>query len=214
MKYLNIEQKSEEWFDYKVGKVSGTRFGQLISGRDNLLLFDVVNELLDGYIEPDDFESEDMIFGNENESVAIDKYEDLIGLKFARGGVIDSDFSPYHMASPDAVNVDAGIVVEIKCTRHGATQIKRHINGIDSKYLPQVINYFAVSDDVKEVHWVSYCPFRPERELVPIVFNLDTVIDTKKGKTIKDAVIAGRELLKTFESDILKIKESFLTYEF
>ena len=38
MNYLNIEQKSQAWWDYKVGKISGTRFGQLISSRENMLI--------------------------------------------------------------------------------------------------------------------------------------------------------------------------------
>ena len=35
MSYLKIEQHSTEWWQFKVGRVSGTRFGKLISGRDN-----------------------------------------------------------------------------------------------------------------------------------------------------------------------------------
>ena len=56
MNYQRIEQKSPEWWKLKVGKVSGTRFGQLISNRENSLVEEIVNELLDGCCEHDDYE--------------------------------------------------------------------------------------------------------------------------------------------------------------
>lgn len=214
MKYLNIEQRSQEWWDLKVGKVSGTRYGQLTSTRSNSLLEEVANETLDGFIEQDDFTTEDIQFGVDNEEPAICEYEARICKKFTRGGVILSDFSPIHMASPDAINEKEGIVVEIKCTSHGKTHLKRFLNGIDSNYLPQVINYFAVSDDVKEVHWVSYCPFRQERPIIAIIFTRDTVIDEKKGTTIQHKVNEGRAILPIFEQQVKDLIESFNEVKF
>jgi hypothetical protein len=69
---------------------------------------------------------------------------------------------------PDSAGL---IVIEVKCTMNGAIHMQRHVEGPESSYMPQIKNYFAVSDDVKEVHWVSYCPDRPERELVVKVFH-------------------------------------------
>ena len=218
MNYQKIEQKSPEWWQLKVGKVSGTRFGQLISTRENSLVEELVNELLDGCCEQDDYESEEMLFGTENEPIAIDLYSQMSGIEFDRGGVILSDYSSYHMASPDGIHVQNGIVVEIKCTMHGNTQIKRFFNGIDSQYKPQVINYFACSDDVKEVHLISYCPFRPERPIVVIVITPDTVIyadkDPKKSKTVRHVVEEGRSKLKALEQDVLSAKKAFETIDF
>lgn len=214
MKYINIEQKSQEWWDLKVGKISGTRFGQLISSRSNSLLEEVANEMLDGFIEQDDFITDDMQFGIDNEEAAISAYEEKIGWKFTRGGVILSDFSDIHMASPDAIDKENGIVVEIKSTAHGKTQLKRFLNGIDSNYLPQVINYFAVSDDVKEVHWVSYCPFRSERPIISIIFDRGTIIDDKKKLTIQDKVIEGRSYLPSFEKSLKTLIEDFNEIKF
>ena len=216
--YKLIEQKSSEWWALKAGKVSGTRFGQLISTRENSLIFELVNESLDGYVEQDEYENEDMQFGNENEPIVIDLYEQLTGIKFDRGGVILSDLSEMHMASPDAINLEKGIVLEVKSTMHGKHQIKRFINGIDSEYVSQVVNYFACSDDVKEVHWVSYCPFRKERPLVIYVFTRDSVIkkatSRTKEQTVNDLVILGRAELKTVESEVEKVKQLFTNIEF
>ena len=67
MKHLKIEQKSPEGWAYKVGRVSGTRAGQLISTRENSLIDEMLDEMLDGFVKPNDFQTDEMLFGIENE---------------------------------------------------------------------------------------------------------------------------------------------------
>ena len=220
MNYQPIVQMSPEWWNLKVGKVSGTRYGQVISGRKNNLVYELINENLNGYIEPDDFVSDDMQFGIENETKALDLYETKTGYIFERGGVILSDFNPIHMASPDGVNRAFGIVAEVKCTQHGARQIKRFFEGPEPDYPPQIKNYFAVSDDVKEVHWISFCPYRQERELVVHIYKRGDVagyVKTKVNKetvetpyTIHDEAIEGRKLIELLQSDLITKQQQFI----
>jgi len=221
MKYIDIEQRSEEWFDFKVGKISGTRFGQLASDRDNKLPFALANEVLNGYITPDDYTSDEMQFGIDNEDIALDKYEALSGLKFMRGGVMLSDENDNHMASPDGITSDFKIVAEIKCTMNGETQIERFINGVPKQYIPQICNYFAVAPQLHEVHFVSYCPFRPERELVTHVITRDFIISKKEFKTkpdeittVQDVVNEATSRIPQIKADVLEIIEKFITIEF
>lgn len=216
MNYQRIQQQTPEWWSLKVGKISGTRFGQLISGRDNQLIDEMANEMLDGQCMFDDFENEDMLFGVENEPIALELFSKRYGIELERGGVILSDFSDIHMASPDAVNEKSGIVVEVKCTQWGKTQISRFRRGVESKYLPQIINYFAVSDNVKEVYLISYCPYRPERDLVVHKFTRDTVIEQTKTKevTVQDKVIYGRSLLSDFKTELNELVNNFKTIQF
>lgn len=228
MNYQLIEQLSPAWWDLKCGKISGTRYGQVISGRKNNLIFDLIDENLKGYIEQDDFTTEDMTFGRENESVALDLYEEKSGIKFQRGGVIMSDFSHIHMASPDGVNLELGIIAEVKCTQHGAKQIKRFFEGPEPEYPAQIKNYFAVSNDVKEVHWISYCPYRHERPLVVHIYKRDDIsgyekIETEttdeKGKvkktktevpyTIHDEAVEGRKLIEQVNAEVIRMTNEF-----
>jgi len=166
----NFQQRSEDWYNYKVARIGGTRFGQVISGKKNRLVYDLVNEKLNGYPELDDYIDDDMQFGIDNEPIAADLYEIKSGLKLIEIGLIQSIKNDIHIASPDRIANDSSVVVEIKCTRNGAIHLERFFDGVDSKYLPQIKNYFAVSDKVKEVHWVSYCPYRLERPLVIHIF--------------------------------------------
>lgn len=210
----NVIQLSPEWWQLKVGKISGTRFGQLISTRDNSLLFEVANEKLNGFVSHDDFVSEDMAFGTENEPVAIDKYEDISGIIFQRGGVLISEFNKLHIASPDGINTDLGIIVEIKCTMNGAKQLARFKNGIESDKWGQIVSYFAVSDDVKAVHFISYCPYRPEKEIVSIIVTRETVVKEKTSRTpettVGDLVKLGRENLTIFEKELNDLISEFI----
>lgn len=210
MKIDRSRQLSPEWHQLKKGRIGGTRFGQVISGRKNRLIYELLDERLSDYIAPDPFLSEDMAFGLENEEPAAKLYAKQCGIRFAKVGAIISDFSAIHLASPDRLNRKRGIVLEIKCTQHGDIHIERHFEGVDSKYMPQIINYFAVSDDVQQVHWISYCPYRRERPIVSRIFTRDTIIPDGKGTTtIREQVAIGRERIKQIEADLNRMEQDF-----
>jgi len=198
MNWKPIVQLSEEWKQLKAGKISGTRFGQVISTRKNALLYELLNEKLNGYIYDDDYESEDMAYGRENESHAIDLLEERTGIKFLRGGVILSDFSHIHMASPDGVNIEVGAIAEVKCTMKGARQLQRFVEGPESDKMGQIINYFAQSDSVNVVYWASFCEFRPECELVVCEF---------RRKQFEKEITAGRIGVKAIEKQLEQLEQ-------
>lgn len=210
MNINNTPQLSPEWWDLKVGKISGTRFGQVISSRKNRLVYDMINEKLSGYIETDDFATEEMRFGTENEPVARQLYSEISGIPFKEVGAILSDFSPIHMASPDGLNEDSGIVLEIKCTSNGAIHLQRFFEGPEDKYMPQIKNYFAVSDQVNEVHWVSFCPFRTERPLVIHKFTREDFITEDKKRGTVDEIAEARAAIIALEGQLNDLHEKFI----
>lgn len=202
MRLNYCEQKSPEWWTEKVGKVSGTRFGQLISSRANRLKFDLLSEKLDGIIIEDEYISPAMQFGIDNEPVAREKYIKKSGINFGEVGLIYSDFSDIHLASPDGLDIETkSKVLEIKCTEDGGIHIQRFFNGPESSYESQIINYFACSDQIQEVHWVSYCPGRPERELVIKIFT---------PNDFKVEIMKGRQLLKKLERELADLEQQFI----
>jgi len=218
MKHYDIIQCTPEWWALKCGKISGTRFGQVISGRKNGLVYELLNERLDGAIFPDDFVTEDMQFGIDNEPIACDLYSKQSGIEFVTIGAITSDASKIHMASPDRISKDEKIILEAKCTQHGQKQIERFFTGPDSTYMPQIKNYFAVDPGVEQVHWISYCPSRPERPLVVCIFDRNTVVDVIKATkinpertiTVQDKVLEGCARIKTIEAELLDMEQKFV----
>lgn len=178
------EQKSLEWWELKIGKISGTRFGQVISSKKNRLVYELMDEILSGCCKgmDEEFVTEDMQYGINNEPVALKLYEEKTGNKVELVGAILSDTFEIHMGSPDGISNGGAIVQEVKCTQHGYTHLERIFEGIDSKYLPQCINYFVLSPEVKEVHFISYCGNRTERPLyVEILKRADYQNEIAKG---------------------------------
>lgn len=195
------EQRSQEWYDLRKGKIGGTRFGQVISGRKNRLVYDLLNETLSEAIYPDDYISEEMQFGIDNEDDALELYSQRTGIKVIRVGAILSDFSGIHLASPDGLSEDHKIVQEVKCTEDGGIHIQRFFEGTETSYIPQIANYFAVSDEVERVDWISYCPSRPERPIIIRQFYRESFVDMIKS---------GRSKIKQIESELNGLKDIFL----
>lgn len=208
--YLSIEQNSPEWWAYKVGKISGTRFGQLVSGRDNGLIFELANEILDGACEQSDFENEEITFGKENECIALDMLSQMTGIGFIHGGVMAHPILPEScMASPDGIDLATGTVAEIKCTMSGATQMRRFYEGPESKYKPQIANYFF--NGANRVLWASYCPFRPERPMVVHEITMESIYSESRGKitTYADVVNSAYGLAAGIKHDMFLLIDSF-----
>lgn len=211
MKINNCEQRSEQWYKDRAGSIGGTRFGQVISDRENRLEYELLAEQLDGYVEPDDYVSDDMLFGTEQEPIARQEYSEQSGILFEQVGMILSDQSEIHHASPDGINIELGIVLEIKSTQNSSIHIQRFFKGPESNHIPQIINYFAVSDEVKEVHWVSFCPSRPERPLVKWIFTRESLVKSgKKMVPISQVVFEGRAEIARIEAQLIEMKNKFI----
>jgi hypothetical protein len=210
MKIEYCEQLSKTWFELCAGSIGGTRFGSVVSGKKNRLIYELLDEQLNGYVEPDDYVSDDMLFGSEQEPIARQLYSEQSGIIFNQVGMILSEQSAIHHASPDGLS-DDGIVLEIKSTQNGYTQIQRFFEGVESNHIPQILNYFAVSDEVREVHWVSWCPSRTERPLVIYVFTRDSLIkDGKNTISIGEHAVLGRLRIKEIELQLDDMKTKFL----
>lgn len=188
------EQRSLEWCNLHIGRISGTRFGQVLSNRKNRLIFELMDEVLSNKFELEEFINDEIQYGLDNEITALKMYEEREGIETYRVGAILSEENEIHMASPDALTKDFKIIQEVKCTMYGYTHLQRIFEGVDSTYIPQCINYFAVSPVVEQVHFISYCGFRPERPLHVIKLYRDMF--SKEINTGLDRVKAIQEELK------------------
>jgi len=201
MKILTFEQLSPEWWAAKVGSIGGKRFSQVISGKKNRLKYELINERLNGYTDQNEYTDDDIDFGVENEPIACELYSEMSGIKFNKIGMIKSDYSEIHHASADRLSECQTIVLECKCTRNGAIHLQRFFEGVESSNMPQIINYFAVSDDIKEVHSISYCPYREEK---PIVVN------KFKAEHYQDKIAEARKKIAEIEAEVIKKQQEFV----
>lgn len=195
------DQRGQEWYEIKKGRIGGTRLGQAISGRKNRMIYELLNEQLADHIFMDDYISDDMQFGIDNEPIARQLYSEQSGIEFNEVGLIRSELYDIHIASPDGISADRTIALEIKCTMNGYVHLQRFFEGVEPAHLPQIINYFAVADEIKEVHWVSYCPERTERPLIIYVF---------ERATYADSIRIAREKVAEIQKDLDVMKSKYL----
>lgn len=138
-----FEQGSDEWRDYKRGKISASRVADLVPGykgaylasRKNYMA-ELIAEILTGN-NTEHFTSGAMEHGTETEPLARAAYEAITGSMVEQVGFVDHEQIADFGASPDGlVNLDGSI--EIKCP-NTATHLDTLINGsIKREYIYQM----------------------------------------------------------------------------
>jgi putative phage-type endonuclease len=205
-----IEQRTEEWFQQRLGKVTASRISDVIAktktgvstSRQNYLI-QLVSERLTGK-KGDSFVNQAMLDGIEREAAAREFYMRTRGVSVTEVGFFDHPIIKNSGASPDgAVNAEeegkyAGLI-EIKCpieTTHTNTLMSK---SVPSKYIPQMQWQLACTG-AKWVDFVSYNPnFPMELQLfVARVDRDDTYIGELEAEVIK--------FLDEVEQTIIKLK--------
>ena len=206
-----IEQRTEEWFQQRLGKVTASRISDVIAktktgvstSRQNYLI-QLVSERLTGK-KGDSFVNQAMLDGIERESAARALYMLNRDVSVTEVGFFDHPVITNSGASPDgAVNAEeegkyAGLI-EIKCpieTTHTNTLMSK---SVPSKYIPQMQWQLACTG-AKWVDFVSYNPNFPEelQLFVARVDRDDTYIGELEAEVIK--------FLDEVEQTIIKLKE-------
>jgi len=154
----NIEQHSEAWHEARCGRVTGTRFKELMMGESTKGYKDLVSniacEIITGRAE-DTYTNAIMEAGLETEPEARKEYENQFGIEVKQVGfIIPDEDHIYHDwigISPDGLTPDNGLI-EIKCPL-----MKTHLGYIEDNKLPtdyekQVQGQLFVTD-------LDYCDF-------------------------------------------------------
>jgi putative phage-type endonuclease len=208
-----IEQRTEEWFQQRLGKVTASRISDVIAktktgvstSRQNYLV-QLVSERLTGK-KGDSFVNQAMIDGIERESAARELYMRTRGVSVTEVGFFDHPVIKNSGASPDgAVNAEedgkyAGLI-EIKCpieTTHTNTLMSK---SVPSKYMPQIQWQMAsVSPNVK---WVDFISFNPN---FPDTMQLFVARVERDNDYIAELEAEVIKFLDEVEQTIIKLKE-------
>lgn len=162
MKIVEVDQGSEEWKLARLEKISGTRLGMAIGTKatQQSLLNELIAEHLTG--EPkDQVVNGAMARGSEAEDYAAQEYEALTGEITEQVGICVHDDYDWLVNSPDRLikrNGKYEKAVEIK-SPNSDTAVKYIRAGVIPKeYMGQVVSYFLVNEDLKELDFVVYDP--------------------------------------------------------
>ena len=208
-----IEQRTEEWFQQRLGKVTASRISDVIAktksgvstSRQNYLV-QLVSERLTGK-KGDSFVNQAMLDGIEREAAARELYMRTRGVSVTEVGFFDHPTIAMSGASPDgAVNAEedgkyAGLI-EIKCpieTTHTNTLMSK---SVPSKYMPQI--QWQMSSVSPNVKWVDFISFNPN---FPDTMQLFVARVERDNAYIAELEAEVIKFLDEVEQTILKLKE-------
>ena len=177
-----MEQRSEEWFQARLGKVTASRIADLMArtksgystSRANYMA-ELIAERLTGK-KGDSYQNAAMQWGTEQEPAARAAYETLKGVLVEEVGFVPHPIIPNAGASPDGLVNDDGLV-EIKAP-FTATHLDFLTTGdVPEKYILQMQWQMACTGR-RWCDYVSFDPRLPERMAIHMfrVFRDDATI--------------------------------------
>lgn len=161
-----MEQRTEEWFSQRLGKVTASRVAEVVArtssgystSRENYMVALAVERITGARQES--FSSAAMAWGTDTEPLARMAYESETGLLVVETGMIQHPAISMAGASPDGL-VDHDGLVEIKCPQP-ATHVRNLFSGNpDGKYLTQMQWQMACTGRTW-CDFVSYDPRMPD----------------------------------------------------
>jgi len=160
MRVKNVEQRTKEWFEMRLGVITGSRCKNVFKSANLSFIDELIAERLSGEIVESPTTAA-MRHGIMMEPVALDEYRMRTGHDAREIGFCIHDNLDYLAISPDALVYQNGTPiggVEIKCP-----STKKHVeyirqNKIPAEYISQVMHYFIVIDSLEWVDFVSFDP--------------------------------------------------------
>ena len=186
-----MEQRTEEWFAQRIGKVTASRVADVMatikSGeaatRKNYRM-QLVCERLTGKKE-ESFTNSHIERGIELEPIARSMYEMKNGVFVTEIAFVEHATIPMSGCSPDGLVGEDGLI-EIKCPTAGNHVETLTSNKAPSKYMPQMQWQMACTGR-KWVDFVSYCAELPEHlQLCIIRVNRDDEYITSMEKEVTE----------------------------
>lgn len=159
---VNCEQGSEEWFNLRHGRITGSKFSDLMAGKETAayrnLIAEIASSNFDIEDDSDKYVSEDMERGTLLEPEAREFYSKLRGVEVQQIGFIlpDNDYKDWIGVSPDGLVGDNGLI-EIKCPK-----ISTHLSYISKGVLPNTYKYQVYGLLwVTGLEWLDFISYYP-----------------------------------------------------
>ncbi len=192
MEIHNVEQGTDEWFDLRKGRMTGSHAQAIGSAGKGLETYawEIVSESFSSG-EREVYTNKDMERGNELEELAVNGYEMEKDVKVEKVGFIsDGD---YVGVSPDGLVGEDGMV-EIKCpndVNFFRTLIEKKI---DSKYIWQMQMQLLVSGR----KWCDFVAYNPNFKQSLLIVRV--VPDPVMQEKLKTGLAIGQEKIKQIKS--------------
>ena len=179
--YTDITQGSDEWDAIRLGKVTASRFSDVLNKRTGRgkYMYKLAAERLTG-IKEEGYKNEAMQNGNDTESEARIYYEGLNGVTVEQVGFVERD--EFVGVSPDGFVGWEGLV-EIKCPLGSTHAQYLKENRLPPNYVPQVQGQLWACER-EWCDFLSYYPYMPDRPM----FCIQVFRDEKYIKNLESEV--------------------------
>jgi putative phage-type endonuclease len=189
---INCEQRSEAWYQARLGRFTASVFSNVMAGESTAtykdLITKITGEILTGEIE-ESYTSYDMERGIDLEPDAISEYESLFGNIKQVGFIIpdeDDELNQWVGVSPDGMQDN--IIQEFKCPK-----LKTHLNYIKSDVLPNTYKWQVQGQLM--ITGAEYCDFMSYYpKLKPFIIRVEP--DNEMHKQLRDRLNKSIELVK------------------
>lgn len=179
MKRLSLIQNTEEWLEWRRGKITGSRLNDIIVKRGTgrkLGFYEVLAERLSIVTDSDNEDA--MERGHELEERALDAFAETTGKQVIKDcGVWVSDENEHVAISPDG-EISETEAVEVKClssARHLQAYFEKEI---PSEYEAQAMQYFIVNEKLEQLYFVFFDPRIPAKPMHYITIDRSEWTDT------------------------------------
>lgn len=200
-KYDNIEQGSDEWFQIRKGKITGTTLKSIMGtprARQEAI-YEIIAERLTVGIENETSYENPMERGKRLEPEAIAMFEFVTGKKVSKTGFCEDDENSSIANSPDGLIEEEDGALEIKCFG-GKNYVKMWLtNEIPDEYQAQKIQYFVLNENLKTLYFAGYNPDIPVHPMHIIeVHRADVLDEIEKAREAQVAfLVEVNTILKT-----------------
>lgn len=199
MKWLDIEQNTDEWFNARLGKITSSQFAKIISNNNtsNDYALQLALERINKKKSVNQIKTTHMERGHRQEPIAISLYESTHFTIVKRGGFFDCGF---YGDSPDGL-VGTDGTVEVKSVIqqvHYATLLR---DSYDPSYHWQIVGHLACSGR----YWcdfISYCADFP--------INNQILVYRVERDTVKEDIKVLMERLDLFDEIVEKTKQQII----
>jgi len=174
MKFLDVPQNEDRWFELRAGKLTGSKFGTIMANNGKAFgepakkyAANIALEQITGRAISSDYSNAHMERGHEQEPLARMRYEEQFFCEVTNGGFFDCGDTG---VSPDGLVGDDG-VIEIKSVIPSVHYASIKRQSFDPAYKWQLIGNLK-STQRDWIDFVSYCADYPEDKQL-FVFRLN-----------------------------------------
>ena len=197
MKIHNFEQRTDEWYAIRKGKMTASNAETIIANGKGLETY-IYNLMAEYYssAEKENYINADMQRGIDLEPEAKIEFQFYTGLDIKEVGCVE--LNEYILASPDGLIGDDGLI-EIKCPNDSIYFKLLLSNNIKPEYIGQMQMQMYVTDR-QYCYFVSYNP-NFEKSLYIKKINRDEEMIDK----LKKGLERGTELIKEIKENFRKV---------